>query len=594
MGAFFDDATLVHDHQPVHGRDGGEPMRHRDDGLSFHQRVEIFLNGLLHFEVERAGGLVEHQDRRVLEQHARDGDALALPARELHTALADMRVVTLPPLRIDKMRDELVGMGLAGCRLDVCHARVGIAVADVVDHGTVQQRGVLRHHADRGAQRILRRPGDILSVDQDAALLQVVEAEQQIGQRRLARAGTPDEPHLLARPDGEIQVIDHGAAAHRCDAAIIEGHVLEADFAPADDQGAGVLVILDAALARNGLDAVLDDADVLEEAGHFPDDPLRHGLDAQREADGKGDGPGGDGIVVPQRDRDGGHGEDQHAREDLQRRCHERRQAHGAVDRVQHPGHAFLGIAVLAVVMGEELDGGDVCVAVHHPAGDQRAHIGLFGRDAAEPRHEVPAGGHIAGQPDQHGHHEPEIAGGHQHQGADEVDADIDDDLGELHHRIAHAQCGLHHLGGDAPGEVVGEEVHALAQDIAVRGPADAHGIIAAQALMRNGFGNEVEQRQNDEHHRAHHDELGAMVLPEGFAVRCGEKVDEVAEEGEEIDFEEGDGGRKQHRHRQQRPEGLGIVPGKGQQARRRHLRPVRRKGINPAFKPVEEAVEHG
>ena len=39
------------------------------------------------------GGLVEHQDRRVLQDHARERDALALSAGELHAALADVRVV---------------------------------------------------------------------------------------------------------------------------------------------------------------------------------------------------------------------------------------------------------------------------------------------------------------------------------------------------------------------------------------------------------------------------------------------------------------------------------------------------------------------
>ena len=39
--------------------------------------------------VERRGRLVEDQDRRVLEEHARDRQALLLAARELDAALAD-------------------------------------------------------------------------------------------------------------------------------------------------------------------------------------------------------------------------------------------------------------------------------------------------------------------------------------------------------------------------------------------------------------------------------------------------------------------------------------------------------------------------
>jgi hypothetical protein len=45
---------------------------------------------------ERRGRLVQHQDRRVLQDHPRDRDALALAARELDAALADVGVVTAP------------------------------------------------------------------------------------------------------------------------------------------------------------------------------------------------------------------------------------------------------------------------------------------------------------------------------------------------------------------------------------------------------------------------------------------------------------------------------------------------------------------
>ena len=63
------------------------------------------------------------------------------------------------------------------------------------------QRGILRHHADLRAQAVLRDAGDVLAVDQDAAALQVVEAQQQVDERRLAGARAADEAHLLASAD---------------------------------------------------------------------------------------------------------------------------------------------------------------------------------------------------------------------------------------------------------------------------------------------------------------------------------------------------------------------------------------------------------
>ncbi len=54
-----------------------------------HQPVEGGLDLALALGVEGRGGLVEEQDRRVLQDGARDRDALALAARERHAALAD-------------------------------------------------------------------------------------------------------------------------------------------------------------------------------------------------------------------------------------------------------------------------------------------------------------------------------------------------------------------------------------------------------------------------------------------------------------------------------------------------------------------------
>ena len=91
MCAFLDDAALIEHDQPVHRGDGREPVRDGDDGLPLHQSRAL-LDRRLDFGIERRRCLVEHQDRRVLQNHAGDGDALALAAGEFYAALADMRV----------------------------------------------------------------------------------------------------------------------------------------------------------------------------------------------------------------------------------------------------------------------------------------------------------------------------------------------------------------------------------------------------------------------------------------------------------------------------------------------------------------------
>ena len=80
-------------------------------------------------ESSAGGRLVEQDDRRILDQRARDLDALALPAGELQAVLADRRVVALR-----ERHDEVVRMrGLRGgddlglgrvraCRSGCCRA----------------------------------------------------------------------------------------------------------------------------------------------------------------------------------------------------------------------------------------------------------------------------------------------------------------------------------------------------------------------------------------------------------------------------------------------------------------------------------------
>ena len=103
-----------------------------DHGLAFHQPQQLVLDASLDLAVERRRGLIEHQDRRVLEDHPRDRDALPLPARELDPALAHMRVVAGARLQSCKSTMKSCACALARGRLDRRMRRLRPAVADVV------------------------------------------------------------------------------------------------------------------------------------------------------------------------------------------------------------------------------------------------------------------------------------------------------------------------------------------------------------------------------------------------------------------------------------------------------------------------------
>ena len=106
-----------------------------------------FLDQLLGGGVERGGGFVEDQDRRVLEEDARDGEALLLPAAELDAALAHRRVEPF-----GQRGDKLVELRPA-CRIhDLGVGGAEAAIGDVLAHGAAEQEHVLLHDADLLAQ----------------------------------------------------------------------------------------------------------------------------------------------------------------------------------------------------------------------------------------------------------------------------------------------------------------------------------------------------------------------------------------------------------------------------------------------------------
>ena len=155
MCALLGDAALIEHDQPIEPRDGREPMRNGDDGLLLDQGRERVLDRRLDFGIERRRCLVEHQDRRVFQNHAGNGNALTLAPGEFYAALADMRLIAASPFMILLRENEVVGLRAAGGFDDLGFARLGPAVSDVVADRAVQKRRVLRHDSDVAAKRVL-------------------------------------------------------------------------------------------------------------------------------------------------------------------------------------------------------------------------------------------------------------------------------------------------------------------------------------------------------------------------------------------------------------------------------------------------------
>ncbi len=180
---FFHHTTSFHHHDAICIDHRGKTMGNHDCGAVLHDAFQRLLDPLLRFVVEGGSRFVEQENRRIAHDGASDRDALALAARKRHAVFADRRVVALRLLQ-----DEFMRMGKFRRLDDFLIRRVRAAIADIVGNGAFKQIGLLRDIGDGMAQRLLLDLCDILSVEQDLAAVEILEALDKIDERRFARA----------------------------------------------------------------------------------------------------------------------------------------------------------------------------------------------------------------------------------------------------------------------------------------------------------------------------------------------------------------------------------------------------------------------
>ncbi len=95
-----------------------------------------------------------------------------------------------------------------------------------------EKERILQHDAEHPPQILQVHLANVHAIEQNLAALNVVEAQQQLNDRRLARAGVPNDRQRLARLHAEGNVAKHPILFLRSCAAVIgEPHVAEFNFA---------------------------------------------------------------------------------------------------------------------------------------------------------------------------------------------------------------------------------------------------------------------------------------------------------------------------------------------------------------------------
>ena len=158
--AGFSHATLIEHADLIGPGDGGKTMGDDEHGAAFLETVERDLHMALAGRVERAGGFIEQEDRRILEKRTGDGDALAFAARKRLTPFTDHRIKTLR-----QSGDELNGAGRLRGGFDIGVAGADLPKGDIGAHRIVEQHDILADDGDRIAQGRERYAGDIHAID---------------------------------------------------------------------------------------------------------------------------------------------------------------------------------------------------------------------------------------------------------------------------------------------------------------------------------------------------------------------------------------------------------------------------------------------
>lgn len=162
-------------------------------GAAGHQPLQGRLHLGLALGIEGAGGLIEQQDRGVLQEGAGDRDTLALAAGEARPGLAHRGVVAL-----GQGQDEVVRRGLLGGGFDLGLAGLGIGIGDVGADRVVEQERLLGDQGDVMAQARQGQAAHVAPVQGDRAGGHVIEARDQVQDGALAAARRADQGHGLA------------------------------------------------------------------------------------------------------------------------------------------------------------------------------------------------------------------------------------------------------------------------------------------------------------------------------------------------------------------------------------------------------------
>src|SRR5215469_2760385 len=195
---FHDLAIFEHD-DLIDVVNSPQSMGHNESGPAFHQLLDCGHDSGLGCRIECRSWFVQKQDRSVLQESARDADALPLTHAEVAAPFANLTGIT-----VRHLLDELVSLG-APCGID--NFLLGCSrtpVCDVFANGRRKKKRVLQNDPDLLAQRFLSDLTKIASIQSNRAHGWIIETRDQTQKSAFAGTSAADQGNNLVGFNPEI------------------------------------------------------------------------------------------------------------------------------------------------------------------------------------------------------------------------------------------------------------------------------------------------------------------------------------------------------------------------------------------------------
>lgn len=225
---FFQNNTIIQQHDLVRVADGGEAVSNRNDshGVFLQILTEAVLNLGFGGLIEGGGGFVEEENLLLAQEGASESDTLLLATGEVAAGVTNFSVVLLV-----HVHDVVVDRGELGVLLDFFIGGDRVGVTDVIADGAGEERGFLENAGEVLTPGLEVDALQFLAVDEDAAFLGVVRAEEELNESRFATAGRAHQTKSAARRNFGRETFQDGSFGA---SGVDEVNVFELDVAVGD------------------------------------------------------------------------------------------------------------------------------------------------------------------------------------------------------------------------------------------------------------------------------------------------------------------------------------------------------------------------